>query len=134
MRKACSGALSSILLLKSVDIKVLLWSFFWVGTIFNHVQTFSVIAHHNPSALRALLDCLRDYSVILHLNRNSPRDQFEFVEQYENVYLIPKENSVRVNWGTNQGYSKTIKPIWEVRAEMTAQSPLRLDLPITLLE
>ena len=33
---------------------------------------------------------------------------------------------------TNQGNLKTIKPIWEVRAEMTAQSPLRLDLPITL--
>jgi hypothetical protein len=34
---------------------------------------------------------------------------------------------------TNQGYSKTIQPFWEVRAEMTAQSPLGLDLPITLL-
>ena len=35
---------------------------------------------------------------------------------------------------TNQGYSKTIQPFWEVRAEMTAQTPNWLELPITLLE
>ncbi len=35
---------------------------------------------------------------------------------------------------TNQGYLKTYKPFWEVRAEMTALIPVWLDLPITLLE
>ena len=35
---------------------------------------------------------------------------------------------------TFQGYPKTNKPFWEVRAEMAALIPVWLDLPITLLE
>ena len=35
---------------------------------------------------------------------------------------------------TYQGDWKIYEPVWEVRAEMTAQIPVWLDLPITLLE
>ena len=35
---------------------------------------------------------------------------------------------------TNQRDRKIYEPIWEVRAEMTAQNPVWLELPITLLE
>jgi hypothetical protein len=70
------------------------------GTIFKFVPIFAVIVHHNPVALRAHLDRLRDYPLIVRLNRSSSRTQFNFVQEYENVYFIPKVNSIKVNWGS----------------------------------
>ena len=72
---------------------------------------FIILCHKNPNQINDLIKSISDKNIDIYIHLDKKSNIQDEIIKDKNIFILPKEKSVSVSWGSNDMIKATLKMI-----------------------